>query len=235
MPRRRLALDRTLLAALALLLAFSWEAIGGASARSTPPSAASLHVIWVDVLGTASLAIPFASDEAAAILGEAGIATTSAVGTPSTELAADEIRIVILREFPGNPSLAKRVMGCTYRGGRGRTTWVYLANVLWALGLPDRDGRGLLAREQEEVGRALGRVAAHEIVHVLAPDLPHGRQGLMAGRLSYALLAGSHVGLGAGEASAARAGFAALVAAADASPQGVEMAARAAESRHPER
>lgn len=236
MSRRRLAIDRTLLATLALLLApFSREAMGGASASSAPSSAPSLRLLWVDVLGSASFAIPFASDEVAAILGQAGIAATSAVGTPSTEAAADEIRIVVLGEFPGDAALARRVMGCTYRGGRARTTWVYLSSVLWALGRPDRGGRGLLAREQEEVGRALGRVAAHEIVHVLAPDLPHARDGLMAGRLSGTLLASGHLWLGGREAWAARDGFAALTTAAGAPPRGVEIAAEAAEPRHPRR
>lgn len=236
MSRRPPAIGRTLLVALALFLPpLAWEAIGAARRPDAPSSAPSLHLVWVDVLGTASFAVPFASSEAAAILGQAGIATTSAVGTPSTELAADEIRIVILEEFPGESPLSKRVMGCTRRGGQTRTTWVYLSSVMWALGRADRSGRGLPPREQEEVGRALGRVAAHEIVHVLAPDLPHGRDGLMAGRVSGALLASNHVGLGAQEAGAARAGFAALAASASPSPRAVEVAAEAAEPRHPRR
>ncbi len=236
MSRRPPAIGRTLLVALALFLPpLAWEAIGAARHPDAPSSAPSLHLVWVDVLGTASFAVPFASSEAAAILGQAGIATTSAVGTPSTELAADEIRIVILEEFRGDSPLSKRVMGCTRRGGQTRTTWVYLSSVMWALGRSDRSGRGLPPREQEEVGRALGRVAAHEIVHVLAPDLPHGRDGLMAGRVSGALLASNHVGLGAQEAGAARAGFAALAASASPSPRAVEVAAEAAEPRHPRR
>jgi hypothetical protein len=36
------------------------------------------------------------------------------------------------------------------------------------------------AMERMQVGRALGRVAAHEIVHVLLPDRPHDHAGLMA-------------------------------------------------------
>jgi hypothetical protein len=234
--RRRLAIDRTLLAVLALCLPIlSREATGGGIVPGEPSSAPSLHLVWLDVLGTASFAIPFASDEAAAILGEAGIATTSAMGTPSTEVAADEIRIVILGEFPGAAALGRRVMGCTYRGANVRTTWVYLSNVRWALGKPDPGGRGMLAREQEEVGRALGRVAAHEIVHVLAPDLPHGRDGLMAGRVGAALLAGRHVRLGAREAAAARAGLAVRMAAASPPAPGVEIVADVAEPRHPRR
>ena len=34
--------------------------------------------------------------------------------------------------------------------------------------------------ERAHFGRALGRVAAHEIVHALLPDRPHDRAGLMA-------------------------------------------------------
>jgi len=234
--RRRLTIERTLLVALALFLPpLSWEAIGAARHPDAPSSAPTLHLVWIDVFGTASFAVPFASDEVAAILGSAGIATTSTVGTPSTLVGANEIRIVILDQLRGDPALARRVMGCTRRGGQTRTTWVYLSSVMWALGRSDRSGRGLPPREQEEVGRALGRVAAHEIVHVLAPDLPHGRDGIMAGRVSGALLASNHVGLGAQEAGAARAGFAALAASASPSPRAVEVAAEAAEPRHPRR
>jgi hypothetical protein len=122
MSRRRLAIDRTLLAALALFLPpLSGEARGGASAPRAPSAAPRLHLAWIDLLGTASFAVPFAASEVAAILDQAGIATTSTVATPSTEAAADEIRIVILDEFPGDSSLARRVMGCTRRGGHTRT------------------------------------------------------------------------------------------------------------------
>ncbi len=236
MSRRRLAIDRTLLAALVLLLSpLAREALAGASAERAPSSAPRLGLVWIDVLGSAFFAIPFAASEVAAILGQARIATTSTVGTTSTQAAGDEIRIVVMDEVPGGSALSKRVMGCTRRGGHTGTAWVYLSSVRWAVGRPGRGGRGLLAREQEEVGRALGRVAAHEVIHVLAPDLPHARDGLMAGQLSYALLASSRVTLGAREAGAARAGFAALTATASPSPGGVEIAAEAAEPRHPRR
>jgi hypothetical protein len=234
--RFRLAANRTLLVALTLLLPrLSEEAAGGARVAGERSSAPRLHLVWIDVLGTASFAVPFAASEVAAILDQAGITATSTVAAPSTEAAADEIRIVIMDEVPGDSSLARRVMGCTRRGGGTRTTWVYLSSVLWALGKPERGGRGLVAREQEEVGRALGRVAAHEIVHVLAPDLPHARDGLMAGRMSHPQLVASRVKLGAREVGAARAGFAALTAAAEPPPRGVEIAAEAAEPRRPRR
>jgi hypothetical protein len=48
---------------------------------------------------------------------------------------------------------------------------------------------------------------AHEIVHVLAPDLPHRWDGLMAGHLSRVLLVRSRVSLTPREGHALRAGL----------------------------
>jgi hypothetical protein len=43
----------------------------------------------------------------------------------------------------------------------------------------------------EEVARALARVAAHEIVHAIAPDVPHAAHGLMRHSLDRSFLVGS--------------------------------------------
>lgn len=174
-------------------------------ARAAAEDLPSLRLVWIDVRGSASFAFPLAAQEAAAILSEAGIATMWTLATLSTETTDDELTILLMGEAVEGTRRSHRIMGCTHRGGRARATWVYLSSVLWALGFQGRAGRGMLAREQEEVGRALGRVVAHEIVHVLAPDLPHTQSGLMAGWLSRPLLVCSRVSLTPREGQALRA------------------------------
>jgi hypothetical protein len=59
---------------------------------------------------------------------------------------------------------------------------VYVPNVALALGLePDEVPTSLEA--QRLLGVALGRVVAHEVVHVLAPQVEHAQAGVMRPRL----------------------------------------------------
>jgi hypothetical protein len=64
---------------------------------------------------------------------------------------------------------------------------VYVPNVSRALGLRTF---ALVEspRDQRDLGTALGRVVAHEVVHALAPEVPHG-DGLMAARFHLGHLA----------------------------------------------
>ena len=68
---------------------------------------------------------------------------------------------------------AKRTLGGR---GAGRRPW------------PERGPRAA------RLGRALGRILAHELLHAVVPDLPHTRHGLMAPRLSRRMLLAPGVG-----------------------------------------
>ena len=208
-------------------------ATAGAEERGPQTPRPRVRLLWTDLAGAASFVFPFASQEAAAILEEAGIAVEWTIAAPARVTVEDEVRVLILEE-PSRAVMTRATMGCTRRGSR--TAWVYLSNVLWALGLRDGGGRGLLGREKDDVGRALGRVVAHEIVHILAPDLRHSRHGLMADRLSRTLLVGNGVSLTAREAGAARAGAEILAASPDPSPRAVDIGLEEARAlRHPRR
>ena len=51
--------------------------------------------------------------------------------------------------------------------------------------------------QSRRLGVALGRVLAHELVHTVAPECPHTRNGLMAERLSRRMLTAPGVGFDA--------------------------------------
>jgi hypothetical protein len=70
-----------------------------------------------------------------------------------------------------------------------RAVWVFLSSVRWTLGHPAPE-RPLTSREAWEVGLALARVVAHEVVHAIAPDAPHSHGGLMNHSLNRAFLLG---------------------------------------------
>jgi hypothetical protein len=182
--------------------------------------------VWVDVLGSAPFAFLIASHEASAILAGAGVKTEWTLGATSSVTTGDELKVVLLEGITMGARLPERVMGSTRRGTQSRTTWIYLSNVLWALGLQDRSRQDFTPAEEQDIARALGRVVAHEIVHAVAPQLSHSRDGLMADRINRTLLVHGSVSLGAREQKALRAGLATFNAPPKLATDAVAMAAR---------
>jgi len=197
----------------------------GAAAEAEAASPARLRLMWVDVLGSAPYAFRLASREASAILAEAGVESEWTVGSAAAVSTDDELKVVLMEGITRGARLPEHVMGGTRRGAQSRTTWVYLSNVLWALGLQDRSARTFTPGEEVEIARALGRVAAHEIVHALAPDVPHSRNGLMASRIGRAQLVHGSPTLSAREQKALRAGLATFAARTESATDEVAMAA----------
>jgi hypothetical protein len=209
---------------LAVLVAFVAGAAGGrlASAGESREDAGAaaprLRLVWIDVLDSAPFAFQGAARETSAILTAAGVETAWTLGDVSTVTTGDELKIVLMAGATNGAHLPAHVMGGTRRGAQSHTTWVYLSNVLWALGLHDKGARRLSIQEEEHLARALGRVVAHEIVHAVAPDLPHSPHGLMAGSLGRAFLLQPRAALAPAERAAFRAaleGFGPAVASAD--------------------
>ncbi len=86
------------------------------------------------------------------------------------------LKVLMLGFEPTAWNLRPDVMG-TVLGRRFPATAVYLFEPVIVRTLVP-SGRRLMT--PLELGRAFGRVTAHEIVHVLAPDLEHASSGLMA-------------------------------------------------------
>jgi len=55
---------------------------------------------------------------------------------------------------------------------------VFLSNIRWTLGQDPRMPR-VTPQQASELGVALSRVVAHEVIHAIAPDEPHAASGLM--------------------------------------------------------
>jgi hypothetical protein len=214
-----------------LKIVFSVVLLAGAgreAVTAAEPEAASsprLRLVWIDVLGSAPFAFPNASREASAILAGAGVETEWRLGDTSSVATDDELKVVLMDGITRGARLPEHVMGGTRRGAQSRTTWIYLSNVLWALGLHDRARPGFTPAEQQDIARALGRVVAHEIVHAVAPQLPHSRDGLMAGRINRGLLVRGGVSLAPREQKALRGGLATFNAPTEPATDAVAMAA----------
>jgi hypothetical protein len=88
---------------------------------------------------------------------------------------------VIVVGLEANPLPRPSIMGSTNH--ESMSAWVYCSVIAEALGI-----RGPKGRDSALLSRSIGRVAAHEITHVLAPALGHSREGLMRARWREAML-----------------------------------------------
>lgn len=175
---------------VALAAVCGWMAhppVAGAAER--PADGLVLQVAWVDPTGCACGLESIALPEVARLLREMGVHVTWRRDRGLARAVSDEVRVVVLDrarlESEGlvlGASLVPRPVGSV--------AWVHLPSVRRALGMhPAWSPWRLDHGERRTVGIALGRVAAHEIVHAVAPDVPHGG-GLMAERFSRDLLTG---------------------------------------------
>jgi hypothetical protein len=158
----------------------AWD---GAPAAAASPSTGGpmMRLAWSDPSGVASALARGAQEEAARLFERAGIDT--AWVPPGPILAADEVRVIVLNR-PGAGRGGNVVLGSTPTGvERSQHVWVHMPSVMTAVGLGGREIAVLPGIERQRLAVALGRVVAHELVHAVAPSVPHG-PGLMAATLT---------------------------------------------------
>jgi hypothetical protein len=164
------------------VLALSLGAVPADAARG------AVAVAWVDVSGLPAAVGEGARRELGTALARAGVAVHMRSAVAGEAIAEDEVVLVVV---PGRAPVDGRggpVLGSVPRDGQPpRTAWVHLPTVLAVLGLPGGGGP-TTPLEQRDMALAVGRVAAHELVHVLAPEAPHAATGLMSSRLGRAAL-----------------------------------------------
>jgi hypothetical protein len=122
---------------------------------------------------------------------DVGFRVAPADATYGDDSPVPEIPVILLRDDPIVARRASRVLGLVLRNQEpSRAVWAFLENVRWALG-HDRDRELPAATRELGLGLALGRVVAHEVIHALAPEEPHTRNGLMGHSMSRAFLLGN--------------------------------------------
>jgi hypothetical protein len=163
---------------------------------SRPPT---LQLLWFDPLNSLpSLATDALAAEVRRIFRGLGVEVAFRVAAPDAtwgDSPVPEVPIILLKDDPIAARRSQRVLGLVVRDQEpDRAVWAFLENVRWTLGLgPDR-GTGPWG-EESQVGRALGRVVAHEVIHAIAPDEPHSKSGLMSHSMGRAILLSKHAPL----------------------------------------
>ena len=171
-------------------------AAAAASAEPPPAVGPTLSLVWYDPARVAWGADLVARAAAAELLTRVGVSVSWRHGAAGEVTGADEVWVILIDSGPRQPS-GTLVLGATRaRRGNARVLWVRVPNVVAAVGVPHaRPVRLLPPEDLRTVGVALGRVIAHEVVHVLAPSLPHG-SGLMSGSLTRGQLTAATISVG---------------------------------------
>ncbi len=153
-----------------------------------PGSTASLQLFWSDqrnLLKDKLLARGYdtMTREVAAILADAGINVS---WSPLTQEALDSkgIVVVLTPAEATNWGLPSETLGAVM-GRDGPIACVYMFYPAVARMLHIGRSSTRSTRDFHDLGKAIGRVASHEIVHAMTPELPHAAgSGLMMARLT---------------------------------------------------
>jgi hypothetical protein len=196
----------------------------GESPHPSAAARASLSLVWIDPVGVALGLEAVARGEASSLLQDMGASVTWRRHRPGEEARPLEVRVILL-DRPAARGSRTSVLGATPpHFDTAPFVWVHMPGVRAALGLPPR-GPAMMAEPAaaRALAIALGRVVAHEVVHALAPAVPHGK-GLMSATLNRNQLTASSIPVEAdvvqafqtalrGDPSLPRAGAGGLVAA----------------------
>jgi hypothetical protein len=153
--------------------------------RSAAPLAASpaLRLVWMDPTGVGVGVEALARDETRSLLRKMGATVSWRRGEKSEMANPGEVRVILLDRTAD--SSGKPVLGATPpRFDVAPFVWVHVPSVRAVLGLNPRGSAFTMPPPAwRALAIALGRVVAHELVHALAPSVPHGT-GLMSASLT---------------------------------------------------
>ena len=166
------------------------------------PRAADLALVFYDPQGALPSGFERFATEVQAIFRGLGVETAWRVGGTYGQAPIPEVPVILLSRDPAKARGEARVMGLVRRDQQPqRAVWLFMEGVRFALGYPPHGE----ADYEGAVARALARVAAHEIVHAIAPDVPHASEGLMRHALDKRFLLGKRATIDARCATSFRA------------------------------
>jgi hypothetical protein len=162
-------------------------------------AASALTLILTDVQRL-PLARPALESAAAAALADSGLEPRWETAPPGADRAFGEaeVRVILLAAHPR--SGGELILGSVLRQpARTPALWVYVGDIRRVIdaGVPGRSTGWQLSV-------AIGRVIAHEVAHLVAPQQPHAEHGLMGRRVDRQILLQAEAPLDAGCRSAIR-------------------------------
>jgi hypothetical protein len=144
-----------------------------------------LSVVWHDNHNLAPSSFEVMKRELESIFSDVGVSVSVHRGevgryTRYSSPHIHEINVVLQPHYAGRWAIHADAMGAAVGG----YAYVFFPRIQSALGLTGKQDFKRNLRAKNLLGRALGRVVAHEIVHVIAPGYPHQSEGLMCASFS---------------------------------------------------
>jgi hypothetical protein len=172
---------------------------GPANEGLSPTAKPRVALFWTDYRVLVSKLPPGArkaiEGEVQAIFGEAGIQVSFHVGSPEDHepIDAHEIRVILMPRSAEGWKLVDGAMGAILeRAPRRATVYIFVPVVERTIGQSaERNEMIHDTRKAHALARALARVLAHEAVHAIDSDIPHGPEGsVMSANLTSEFLLG---------------------------------------------
>jgi hypothetical protein len=184
------------LASIAASVAVAEEESGSSFADAARPT---VRLVWLDAAGAGAGLEGVAHEEARSLLARMGASVAWRREEPGPTARPGEVRIILLDRAAGTAKTP--ILGATPPTFEvAPFVWVHMPNVRAAIGLPPRGGTAVMEPAvRRALGIAVGRVIVHEVVHAIAPAVPHGK-GLMSASLSRAQLTASSLAIEEGAA-----------------------------------
>ena len=164
----------------------AWIFLPLAFAALPPEPTPTLTLVWHDSAHLfPAVGLRRLGDEMEALFRENGLAVTFHAASENEDLRTipePRVNAIVLPGEDWRFGLPPNTMAAAY-GERGEkySIFVFYPGVRRTLG--HRESQ-LSPRHVAELTRALARIVAHEVVHVLAPERGHADSGLMSGRLT---------------------------------------------------
>lgn len=158
-------------------------AVAVAQAADAAPRRLTIH--WSDPERQFPYHIDGLVAEARALFAPMGI---ELLWAPSGSVVTrDSVQMVLLARDRSGGRMGEHTMACVQSGPRAQpAAWILVPRVRETLGLPAQP----LPNEGPLLSRALARVMAHELIHLIAPQVAHVPGGLMNASLGRDLLIG---------------------------------------------
>jgi hypothetical protein len=99
--------------------------------------------------------------------------------SPRARVQSLEFRVHIMPIQPTTWGFRPRAMGAVLSLPPPHSVYVFFPTIVRTVNKLDDSHYGRLGSDSRLVARGIARVIAHEMLHVLAPGLPHAREGIM--------------------------------------------------------